>query len=121
MSQIEAGAIATNAQSVAQWDGLIKRTAYATWRRLRPASCSWEDIAQEVRLALLQKALPLERARHRATFISACVRHEAFQARKKLAGDELKLGNALVYVDDTPWVEEFFYSSRGDSSDEFLD
>lgn len=120
MDQMEAEA--TQAKFLAEWDALIKRTAQRTWSRLRPASCSWEDIAQEVRVRLLPKQMLVRRAEAPAAFMIACVRNESFQALKRLARDEFRLGSNLTHLEDEAWVHELLYSSRGgESSDRFLD
>ena len=122
MIQIEAGMMPMRTETVAKLDGLIRRTAYTTWSRLRPASCSWEDVAQEVRLALLEKEVPLETARYPAAFMNTCVRNESFQALKRLARDEFNLGNKLTSLENEAWVHELLYSSSGgECSDEYLD
>jgi len=118
MIQIEARAVEMRARAVGRVDGLIRQTARTMWQRLRPASCSPEDIAQEIRVALLEKQMSVQTARRPVTFLGACIRHEALRALKQLARDEVNLGSALGHSEDMPWVQELLYSSADESAEE---
>ena len=104
---------------VEQWDHIIRRESYARWRRFRPSSCDWRDVAQEVRLALLRRESRLRRAYRPRDFFTFVVRREAAHALRRLCREEL--GNGRVHIESDPLISELFYSSRSRRSDGGMD
>jgi len=101
-----------------QCDSIIRRQAYRAWCRLRPSACDWEDVAQEVRMALLRHLRRIMTRANPQTFITVAARREAIRALRRLCRDEYS--GALVHIEDDEGILQLFYSSTG-TSDDYLD
>lgn len=106
---------AAAASVVARWDHIIRREALAQWRKLRPAVCDAEDVAQEVRLVFLRHAPRLAGSERPVDFITVAARQEAIKAIRRMCREELADGR--VHIGDDPAISEMFYSSRSREAD----
>jgi len=77
-----------------------------------------EDVAQEVRMALLRHLRRIMTRANPQTFITVAARREAIRALRRLCRDEYS--GALVHIEDDEGILQLFYSSTG-TSDDYLD
>lgn len=102
--------IETTASTVlSRWDTIIRQQSYIQWRKLSPASCDAEDIAQEVRLVFWRNAERIAAAENPVSYVTRAARQEAIKALRRLCREEL--GNSRVYIEDLPGICDLFYSS----------
>ncbi|MFA5635138.1 MAG: hypothetical protein WC977_04450 [Anaerovoracaceae bacterium] len=97
--------------ALAIYNSLIVSICRDLWSRRAPSTCDWEDVAQEVRLAILQGKRNVS-ADHAADDI----RNEARNALKRLTRDA-----HMVTASSDPAVEALFYSSSGRAEHALLD
>ncbi len=104
---------------ILKWDMLIRRASYLEWQKLKPSSCGWQDVAQEVRLLVLEAIPVIATVAHPQAFVATCVRRQARTVLRRLCRDEIR--NGLVHIEDAADLTELFYSSTGGPSDDYLD
>jgi len=119
MVKRQTSSLATGNSLLQAYDYLIRKYSYQTWRELSPASCDWQDIAQEVRIIFLAHQQQILAALHQKAFASAIARNEARRAMKHLCYEELHTGS--LRVGSEPATEQMFYSSDGSPSDVYID
>ena len=89
--------------TVAKYDGLIRTICCDLWLRARATVFGWEDLAQDVSLAILTGRRKVS-AKHAA----ADIREEAIDAIRRYTEAPL-----IIPVSDNPAIEELLYSSAG--------
>lgn len=101
------------------WERAINHEAFKVWRASRPASCDWQDIAQEVRLVLLEREIYTLKPNHIASYIKKSIRNEARKALQRGCKDEQNLD--ITYIEDNPRAQNICYSTGGNVSDNHID
>lgn len=97
--------------ALAIYNSLIVSICRDLWSRGAPSTCDWEDVAQEVRLAILDGRVLVD-TNHAAKNI----RNAARNALRDLTRDA-----HMVTASSDPAVEALFYSSSGRAEHALLD
>lgn len=109
----------TTEEFLNHWELIINHEAFKLWNQYRPASCDWQDIAQEVRLILLERREYIMDRDYIASYVRTTIRNETLKAIQRGCQDELMLNT--VHIEENPQTMNLFYSSSGGLSDGHID
>jgi hypothetical protein len=97
--------------ALAIYNSLIVSICRDLWSRRAPSTCDWEDVAQEVRLAILTGSVEIN-----SLHAAKNIRNAAVDALRRLTRDA-----HMVTASSDPAVEALFYSSSGRAEHALLD
>jgi len=97
----------TPSAAIEKYDSLIEQISREVWVRRMPTACDWEDVAQEVRVAILE-----QRRNINPDHAAADIREGVIDAIRQLAR-----GPDTILISQDPLLSAEFYGDNGGDED----